>query len=149
MVYQWKAGSRIDANAQAAGEMCSQLESEGRLTAEALLDANRPPDAPLHGVFDWNDNTAAESWRKHQARNIINSLVVVAEQSEPVRGFFKIERTESTYHSLSTIIRSESKTEALLKEALGELEAFKRKYNTLKQLSEVFCAIDKVQAERM
>lgn len=149
MVYKWRDGSRIGANAQIAGEMCAQLESEGRLTAKNLLDANRPEDAPLHGVFDWNDSTAAESWRTHQARNVINSLVVVAEQAEPVRGFFKIERSESTYHSLSTIIRSESKTEALLREALGELEAFKRKYNTLKQLTDVFCAIEKVQKERM
>ena len=151
MVYQWKSGSRISANAQIAGEMCSRLEEEGRLTAKALLDANRPPDAPLHGEFDWNDSTAAESWREHQARRIINSLVIVSDKTEPVRGFFKIERTESTYQSISTILHSESTTEKLLDAALKELEAFKRKYITLQQLCVVFRAIDEVQAhtERM
>lgn len=151
MVYQWKSGSRISADAQTAGEMCSRLEEAGQLTAKALLDANRPLDAPLHGEFDWNDTTAAEAWREHQARRIINSLVIVSDKSEPVRGFFKIERTESTYQSISTILRSESATEKLLDTALKELEAFKRKYITLQQLCGVFRAIDEVQAhtERM
>lgn len=148
MVYQWKAGAQIKADAQTAGAMCMELASEGRLTAKNLLDANRPEDAPLHNAFEWNDGVAAEAWREQQARHMINCLTIRHETVEPTRAFFKIERTESTYQSISTILSSENSTEKLLNTALKELEAFKRKYITLQQLCGVFRAIDEVQTHR-
>lgn len=147
MTYQWKTGTRAKADAQVAGEMCERLAEEGRLTAEDLLDENRPEDAPLHGEFEWNDGIAAEEWRKQQARNIINHLVVVRENVEPVRGFFQIERKTSAYQPIGTILRHADQTNQLLDTALRELTAFQRKYNALCQLSKVFDAISEAKAE--
>lgn len=146
MVYQWKSGARIRADAQLAGEMCMKLADEGRLTAKDLLDESRPVDAPLHDEFEWDDGLAAESWREHQARNIINSLLIVPEKSEPVRGFFKIEQAERNYHSVTAILSRKDTAQRLFDNAMRELVAFQRKYHALEQFNEVWQAIANIQA---
>ena len=146
MVYQWKTGARIQADAQKAGEMCMKLADEGRLTAKDLLNENRPADALLHNEFEWDDSLAAESWREQQARNIINSLLIVPEQSEPVRGFFKIQQTERNYHPVTTILSRQDTTQRLFENAMRELMALQRKYQALEQFHKVWQAIAEVKA---
>lgn len=145
MVYAFKTGSFIKADAQAAGEMCEKLAAEGRLTAKDLVDENRPEEAPLHNEFEWNNDLAADKWREQQARHIIGSLIVKVEQREPVRAFYNITRNEPNYNHIETILESTDNTEKLLKTALNELIAFKKKYEMLEQLSKVFDAIEEVQ----
>ena len=96
--YTWKSGSRIKADAQKAGELMQKLsQTEEGLTAETLLNANKPEDAPLHNDYEWNDETAANEWRLHQSRHFINSVIlcdVVSEDgegsAEPVRALRSI-----------------------------------------------------------
>lgn len=145
MVYQWKSGARIAADPQVAGNMCKRLELEGRLTAKDLLDENRPEDAPLHNEFEWNDGIAAENWREQQARNIINSLIICPEKSEPVRGFFKIERADNKYQSVEAILQNEDSTQKLFDTACAELNAIKKKYASIQSLVTVWKAIDAIQ----
>lgn len=145
MVYAWKSGAQIKADPVIAGKMCEKLEASGSLTAKALLDANRPADAPLHGCFEWDDGVAAEAYREGQARHIINCLVVQTEGKEPVRAFFNIVRTESTYQHIETILKSEDDTARLLKTALNELLVFQKKYGQLKELAPVFEAVEQLQ----
>lgn len=144
--YRFKDGSRIKADANVAGAMCEALEKDGRLTAKALLDANRPEDAPLHNEFEWDDQIAAEAFREGQARHIINSLVIVKEDKPPVRAFFNITQTTSHYMDVETILRDRTSTEALLETAKKELTVFQRKYSTLTELTGVFNAIEEFRA---
>lgn len=148
MTFKWKAGARISADAQVAGVMCSEMEKAGTLTAENLVDANRPETAPLHKEFEWNDTEAAEKWRVHQARHIINSIVVVTEEDKKdsvVRCFFKVEQQTANYESIATIVRNEDKYKSLLETAMRELVAFERKYATLQELAPVFKAIEELE----
>ena len=147
MVYTFKPGSFIRADAQTAGEMCERLASEGRLTARDLVEENRPEDAPLHDEFEWDNDAAADRWREHQARHIINCLVVRKDTSEPVRAFFNIERTAPTYTHIETILRSADDTKILLDKAFRELQIFRKKYQTLEELADIFAAIDRVLPE--
>ena len=147
MVYQWKPGSRIRADAQEAGEVLNRLEREGRLSAKGLLDESRPEDAPLHKEFEWNDGVAAENWREHQARHIIGSILVIPEKSEPVRGFFKIERSDNRYESIQTIMESRDKTNLLLEEAFKEFSRMEMKYKTLNLLQRVWDAAHRAEIE--
>lgn len=149
MIYQWKSGARIRADANAAGAQFEALEKSVGLSAETVLDANRPEDAPLHDEFEWQDDIAAEEWRKHQARHLINCICITAESEDepeaPVRAFFKT--TESReYENLQTIITHADKRRALLETALRELTAFERKYHTIEALTPVFRAIEEVRA---
>lgn len=144
MVYEWKSGSRVNANAQVAGEMCARLEKAGRLTAKNLLDENRPVDAPLHGCFEWNDTEAAEKYRETQARHIINSLMINVENVPTTRAYFKIETQERNYYSVEAIIKGEDSRKKLLASAISELNCFRRKYESLVELADVLRAIDEV-----
>lgn len=145
--YKWKSGSRIKADAQKCGELYERLsETEEGLTARTLLDANVPEDAPLHSEYEWDDSTAADNWRLHQSRHFINSIAVVAINAETneevqVRAFHVI---SDSYEPLQAIITQPDKYETLLSNAKAELAVFKRKYNTLKELTPVFQAITEV-----
>lgn len=145
MVYQLKAGSRIKTAAAVVGAECERLEREGRLTAKELVKESRPKDAPLHKEFEWRDKVAGELWREHQARHIINSVVIINERKEPQRVFFNIEIKEQEYYSVDTILQSEDKRDALLKTALRELEAFQMKYSQITELCGVFDAINELK----
>ncbi len=152
MVYQWKSGSRIKADAQASGELFEQLAAtKDGLTAETLLEANKPKSAPLHDEYEWNDKKAANEWRLFQSRHFINSIVTVqvqeneqSEPAEPIRAFF-VTTEKSKYEPLQTIVREQSKYSKLLDTALSELLAFKRKYEYLKELQPVFDAMKEVK----
>lgn len=146
--YQWKSGSRIKGDAQKSGELFERLsQTEEGLTAQTLLEANKPKNAPLHDDYEWDNKKAAEEWRLHQSRHFINSLAIVTtttdNKEEPVRAFF-ITTKESQYEPLTAIVNEPTKYEALLSSAKAELTAFQRKYNTLAELQPVFQAITEV-----
>lgn len=148
MVYSWKEGTRYKTDANIAGAVCAEMEAAGTLTAGNLVEASRPKDAPLHKEFEWNNTKAAEEWRKHQARNIIHSLVLVTEaddKEDGVRAFFKIEARSGNYESIAAIVRDENKYESLKAAALRELKVFQRKYHTISELGKVFAAIDELE----
>ena len=149
MVYQWKEARRIKANPNEAAKVMNDLAERDALTAENLIEVSKPEDAPLHNDFEWDNNIAADEYRKVQARRIISALVVVPDEyiktSEPVRAYFKIEETGNAYSQLTAIIASPTKKELLLKTALRELDAFEKKYQTLEELTNVFKAIDEVK----
>lgn len=144
MIYKVKSGARLKVSAQVAGEECERLESEGRLTPQALVDESRPEDAPLHGCFEWDDTVAAEKWRQAQAAYIIRSVEVTVEESvEPVRAFVATITDESReYRSVGYVLRRADSREALLDSARRDLLAFRRKYQTLHELADVIAAID-------
>lgn len=149
IAYKWKPGSfHGRTSAQVAGEVCGQLEAEGRLNAETLVEVSRPEDAPLHGEFNWDDEAAAEEWRKHQARHLINSIEIVVETREPVRAFYTLERKSSAYTSIMTIKSQPGSYQLLLKQARSELAAFRRKYRQIAELGALFEAIDRILGEQ-
>lgn len=148
MVYKWKSGSKIAGNAQAAGEQFEMLsKSKTGLTPKAVVDANRPEDAPLHKAFDWNDESAAEKYRLHQARNIINCILTVAEKENGeqanTRAYVRITEAES-YESLATVLQIAEKRESLLNQAKTDMRIFTNKYNNLKELSRVIEVMQEV-----
>ena len=149
MVYEWKTGSRIKADAQKSGELFEQLtKTKEGLTASTLLEANKPETAPLHNEYEWDNETAANEWRLHQSRHFINSIVTIVvsdtQEEQQVRAFHIATET-SRYEPLTAIIKEKDKYEQLLANAMAELEAFTRKYNTLKELKPIIESIEKVK----
>lgn len=146
MVYTWRPGSVHKVKASVAAAECERLESEGRLTAEAMVEDSRPEDAPLHCEFQWDDSIAAEEWRKSQARGIINSLVVVSEQHQPVRAFVNLSVKSPEYTNIHTVVQNRSTAEMLLENAKRELRAFQIKYQDLVEFADLFTVIEKLTA---
>ncbi len=46
----------------------------GRLDAEEVVEAARDPESVLHEYFEWDADAAAESYRLHQARQLIRTV---------------------------------------------------------------------------
>lgn len=152
MIYKWKLDGLYKTDPKVAWQVMHDIERRTGLTADTLLEASRPKDAPLHSEFEWNDTEAAEKYRREQAKHIINSICVVSEESEdsePIRAFFVTENTgrARNYNSLQVILDSKEKTTALLDNALRELNYFKNKYERLQEVAPVIKAINAVQEQ--
>ena len=72
---------------------------------------------------------AAEKYRLQQAGNVIRMLVYKSEKenTEPVRAFH-ITTEKNTYQPTRTFLVQQDEYQSLLKRAMAELEAFKKKY---------------------
>ena len=151
MVYQfenaaWKNGIVAKTDAQTALKIMCELEEQGKLNAQELVNASRPADAPMHQDFEWDDAIAGEQWRKAQARVYIAGIVYAPVQThgEPVRVFAKLTAGSSEYTNLETIMRSPDSIEILRQNAIKDQEVYKSKYNTILKIVEVNMSIDSV-----
>lgn len=81
------------------------IKRRGSITAEDLVEWDR-----THGkqLFNWDDASAAEDWRRHQARIFLNSFRTYFEKMR-VRGFIHVRKdeeadiNEAAYVSVETI----------------------------------------------
>lgn len=152
--YQWRSGNYPVSADDAHKEIERINKKEGCVTAQNVLDQSRPKKAVLHDCFEWDDNIASEKWRLHQSACLIGNLVKVAckqvESEEPkevtVRAYVNTENNryakKGSYVSINVAVEDERLYKVVLDNALKELKAFKAKYATLDDLSEVFKAID-------
>lgn len=83
------------------------IKQKGTVTADELVAWDRD-----HGqqLFDWNDPSAAEDWRHHQARLFLNSFRAVFEGMR-VRGFIHIRKDEETNIGESGYVHVEAITQ--------------------------------------
>lgn len=119
-------------------------------TPEMVVDLARDENTELHKCFDWDDNIAAEKWRKQQARQICISLTVTVEKKPGVKQTFRLiehDREEQVYKPIVFTVRQTEEYERLLKQAKAEMAAFRKRYQNIKELSEVIEEIEKVLAE--
>lgn len=143
MSYQWKEGSHVKGDAELAAKVCKELEAQGNLNAAALVEASKAEDAPLHDMFEWDDTVAAQKYREVQAREIIRSITVVTEDRPlSYRQFSSV--GNSVYVSTTSALSRDETRKIVLSTAMRELEAFRRKYQTLSELLGLFSAIDEV-----
>lgn len=148
MVYEWMAGFRSSVKAQEAGEIMRRLADDGELTPGRLVDEARPESSPLHKGFEWNDELAAEKYRRQQATTMIRSIVVresdvAASGDDEVRvKVFNMVKKGSGYESMDTILLSGWKTDSLLERAKSEMRSFRDKYGQIRKLAKVMASID-------
>lgn len=147
MVYAWKLKGLYSQDAQLVGSELERIfATHGSLDPATIVSESVDEAAPLHPLFEWNNDAAAEKYRQHQARQIVRSIVTVSESpSGPVetRAFV---RTQVTYEPLNIAMQSQDKVEYLLQRAMMELHDFQRRYDSLEALRPVFAAIDEVTA---
>lgn len=124
--------------------------NNGVLRQEDVVDFARDPDTALHTQFEWDDTEAARKWRLEQAARIIRLQVRVVENTEQtVRAFvsLSVDRTpHGGYRPINAVLGSKELSRQLMRDALAELSAVRRKYQTLKQLNDVWEKLDAVIA---
>src|SRR5262245_45008054 len=83
--YQFKPGywGPRTVPADTIGAELARMEATGGLTAKRVVEEARPPDAPLHDLFEWDVVKAAQAHWENQARMVIRSVEVVMEPKGP------------------------------------------------------------------
>jgi hypothetical protein len=72
-------------------------DQRGRLTPEDVVDVARDPEHPLHSRFEWDNDAAAEHWRRTQAHELIRTCRIKYAEDEVGR-----ERTVRAFHAVRT-----------------------------------------------
>ena len=75
-IIKWSTGGIFKADASKCYEEIKKIGEE--VKPEQVLDKARDDSSELHKCFDWDDSSAAEKYRLHQARLVINHLIVVS-----------------------------------------------------------------------
>lgn len=152
MIYQWKDGARLSGDAQKVGSELERIRvrHNGRLEPEWVVHAAKAESNPMHGLFEWDDNVAAQNYRVDQARGVIRSIDVIVEelpQPKPVRAFVSVVRDrDRSYTSTAHAMSDEDLRKQVLAEAWAQLEAWRNRYAELEELADVFATIDKARA---
>lgn len=142
IIASWKMQGLFKADAQKVAEEIRTIGDE--VTPEQIVEMARNEETELHKCFDWDDQSAAEKWRKQQARQILCYLVIKEETQEngsvPLRVFYK--NDVGGYKPSERIFRQPDEYQKLLQTAYAELRMFKAKYARLQELSEILALID-------
>lgn len=126
----------------------------GVLQPEAVVEAARPDDSPLHSSFTWDDTEAAHQYRLWQARVLIRSIVQyidVGGEEKEFRVFTSLssDRTGNGggYRETVAVLSDNKYHNQLLADAHDEMIRFNAKYASLKELAGVIGEIKKVLRE--
>ena len=123
----------------------------GLLLPEMVVEAARSEDSAMHDSFEWDDSIAAQSYRIHQARNMIRVVVsyLPSDKSETAHRVFvsllEDRNEDGGYRTMVSVMSDKDLRSQLLSVAKTEMECFERKYAQLKELAVVFAAMRRVR----
>lgn len=131
-------------------ELLALKNEEGLIVAEAAVDwAKTNPTSALHKSLEWDNASAAHNWRVWQVRKLIAIHIVTNEGGrQAVSLTIDRQREGGGYRQMEDVLRSKSLREALLEDALNELDRVQQRYKTVSELAEVWSAKDKVRTRR-
>lgn len=148
--YQWSPafGYAHRVAAQAIGEYLEQA-FKGPITVDDLLHSAGTKGSPLKQLFEWNDSTAAVSYRRHQARQFMSHLnITSASGKHSQRAFVSIpvNGRARAYVPIAQVSGDE-----IEKKAKKELAAWVRRYSEIRKLNHLVGGVyavlsDNVQA---
>lgn len=77
--YQWRVGSRFKLDPNVVGQHLEHLAeiSGGRVSTDTVANEAQIPTSPIYDLFEHDMEMAALEYQRYQARQIVNSLVIV------------------------------------------------------------------------
>lgn len=161
--YQWRPGFTSPIKPEiAAREFARLAERDQEIVPTTLIEESRPVAAPLHEHFDWDDSTAASSWRVQQARAMIGALKVIyvrndtEEPQPPVRAYVSvIDRSEPStgastprhYQPVVKVMSAEDLREQYIRQAFDTLCGWRERYQDIKEFARIFEEIDAIKMQ--
>lgn len=150
--WKWSEGFRKPARlAQALGRELEILRSQNRgrpITARQVVERARPAGSPIHGLFTWDQRKAADLWRANEAREYMRHCVFIVTlpggepQEVPVTVSYG---PGKGYLSGEDVLENPVTRERYLAQALNEADNWRARYRWIKELTEVFEALDRVK----
>lgn len=113
----------------------------GKLHTEKVVDAARPDDAVLHPAFTWDDEVAAEEYRKWEARQLIRVVVVEHPQAGSVHKYVPVSvgtdgEKERYYQAAEVVVQRPDEFQSAYSLLLEKVNGAGRALGELKRLSE-------------
>ena len=139
-------------NAIIEKELRALHSRDGVLTCEAVLEAARPKNSPLHNYFTWEDSRAAERYRLIEAGRLIATVKIEytpkkATQEVYTPAFIPTGTSsegKKQYYPVEEVTKNDFLREKALSDARSEMENTRARYSHLVDLlelsSEVFAA---------
>lgn len=125
---------------------------DGVLTCEAVLDAARPKNSPLHSYFTWEDSRAAERYRLIEAGRLIATVRIEYRRKKAAQVVYTPafiptgtnNEGKREYFPVEEVTRNEFLQQKALADARSEMEGTRARYSHLVDLlelsTEVFAA---------
>lgn len=134
--YSWKA-TCFQADAQLVGEELEEIERQGEVTKEHILEyAQRHKDSELYKCFEWDDTEAGRKYRLQQANTILCSISIEIKE-EPVRKqrvYVSVKSSNSgdrVFKNIKDVLEDDEEYKQLVDKARREFENCKEKYEEL------------------
>jgi len=143
-IYEFKPGRSTAVKAQVVGVELTRIANEhGTLSPALVVEAATPKAAPLHPCFEWKNSVAGVQWRLHQARNLINAVVVIHEDMPPMTAFINVTTVdERSYVSCEQVVQDPVMKAAHLSVIKNKLKNLRLEYYAFEEFAQVWAAID-------
>lgn len=129
-----------------------RIKSGGVLNPVDVVKAARSPRSPLHSQFEWDDSVASEKYRLIQAGRLIRVHVDIIDASvPPVRAYVSLQEDRHSaggYRPMVDVMNDAERREALVSQALAELNRWRQRYEAIHELAAIHAAIRKVTNQR-
>ena len=121
-------------DAEVIGPHIETLAEEGDVSERRIVDVARSHNSPLHHYFDWDDATAADSYRLHQAGTMMRAIRVrfVEDDRPRTAPAYRIARTapKSAFSRGHNVLHGESAAAvSKAKDAFDELVSWRARYS--------------------
>jgi len=143
MSYKWKINGIMKADPEQVGKELERLGDN--ISTKEVVQLAKNESSALHNLFEWNNDVAAEKYRIIQAQKIIRNIVFedrTEKHGTEIRVMFSSGEHDGVYHPAKVVFTNKTAYEDLLQRALAELQAFKKKYECLTELSEILSLIE-------
>ena len=143
-------------------EACAELdllraEHGGTVSPVQVLAFAKNKKTALHKLFIWDNTEAAERFRLLQAGAILRAYVIVPSEGKPaMRAYVSLASDRDNGRSgnigagvrrhIDDVMSDDILRAEYLRNALMDLRAIRRKYESIKELAEVWAAADRVEA---
>jgi hypothetical protein len=116
-------------------------DERGELTPALVVAVARDDRHPLHDRFDWNNTTASEKWRRHQAHELIKSVRITYTSSKTgalasIRAFHATREPETNryvYQPTEVVMQNPMAMRLLLAEMERDWQALKRRWEEVEE----------------
>ena len=155
MIYRWRDGSHLRGDPKKVAKHLERIANKhgGGLRPSDVVENARSKTSPIHDYFEWDDATAAETYRQEQARHLIRSIqVITVDDAEPVRAFHHVTLTTTSeeddigrgYVTLERAASEERLRLQVIRRLYAQARAFAREARAFEEFAGVVKAFEEL-----
>jgi hypothetical protein len=132
-------------------ERIAKDDEDGGIAPEAVVEAARDVDSPLHDRFDWDDSSAAHQFRLEQARKLITQYPITIVRPDPQMVNVVITRDDGSsrrvYVPIDRAVADPDLYEQVVADAKRGIQAYRNRLSAFERAREVVTRLDEALRE--